>query len=173
MRRPSFAQSDPAYARLVALILIVCLVAGLFLRWSRFGRALATVSASDASASSVGINVIQTKTAAFMIAGVFAGIAGALLAGSTRHLDPASFRAIDSIVLCAIVIASGTRWWSPIVAGLLMKGAPALFSELDIDGNLTLVIFGVLLLHTLLFAPSGISGQLAGIFQRRTAGRAP
>ena len=173
MRRPSFAQSDPAYARLVALILIVCLVAGLFLRWSRFGRALATVSASDASASSVGISVIRTKTAAFVIAGVFAGIAGALLAGSTRHLDPASFRAIDSIVLCAIVIASGTRWWSPIVAGLLMKGAPALFSELDIDGNLTLVIFGALLIHTLLFAPSGISGQLAGIFQRRTAGRAP
>ena len=173
MRRPSFAESDPAYARFVALMLVACLVAGLFLRWNRFGRSLATVSASDASASSVGINVIRTKTAAFMVAGAFAGIAGALLAGSTRHLDPASFRAIDSIVLCAIVIAAGTRWWSPIVAGLLMKGAPALFSELDIDGNLTLVIFGVLLLQTLLFAPAGISGQLGGAFQRLTAGRGP
>ena len=171
MRRPSFAESDPAYARFVAVILVACLVAGLFLRWSRFGRGLATVSASDASAASVGINVIRTKTAAFAVAGVFAGIAGALLAGSTRHLDPASFRAVDSIVLCAIVIAAGTRWWSPIIAGLLMKGAPALFSEFDIDGNLTLVIFGVLLLQTLLFAPAGISGQLAGAVQRLAVGR--
>ena len=173
MRRPSFAESDPAYARFVALILVGCLVTGLFLRWNRFGRALATVSASDASASSAGINVIRTKTVAFMVAGVFAGIAGALLAGSTRHLDPASFRAIDSIVLCAIVIAVGTRWWSPLVAGLLMKGAPALFSELDIDGNLTLVIFGLLLLQTLLFAPAGISGQLGGAFQRLTIDKGP
>ncbi len=171
MRRPSFAESDPAYARFVAVILVACLVAGLFLRWSRFGRGLATISASDASAASVGINVIRTKTAAFAVAGVFAGIAGALLAGSTRHLDPASFRAVDSIVLCAIVIAAGTRWWSPIIAGLLMKGAPALFSELDIDGNLTLVIFGVLLLQTLLFAPAGISGQLASAVQRLAVGR--
>ena len=171
MRRPSFAQSDPAYARFVALILIACLVAGLLLRWNRFGRSLATISASDASAASVGINVVRTKTAAFVAAGVFAGIAGALLAGSTRQLDPASFRAIDSIVLCAIVIAAGTRWWAPIVAGLLTKGAPALFSELDIDGNLALVVFGLLLLQTLLFAPSGISGQLAGAFQRLNASR--
>ena len=173
MRRPSFAQSDPAYARFVALILIACLVEGLLLRWNRFGRSLATISASDASAASVGINVVRTKTAAFVAAGVFAGIAGALLAGSTRQLDPASFRAIDSIVLCAIVIAAGTRWWAPIVAGLLTKGAPALFSELDIDGNLALVVFGLLLLQTLLFAPSGISGQLAGAFQRLNASRSP
>ncbi|MXZ51996.1 MAG: ABC transporter permease [Acidimicrobiaceae bacterium] len=173
MRRPSFAQSDPAYARFVALILIACLVAGLLLRWNRFGRSLATISASDASAASVGINVVRTKTAAFVAAGVFAGIAGALLAGSTRQLGPASFRAIDSIVLCAIVIAAGTRWWAPIVAGLLTKGAPALFSELDIDGNLALVVFGLLLLQTLLFAPSGISGQLAGAFQRLNASRSP
>jgi len=173
MRRPSFAQSDPAYARFVALILVACLVAGLLLRWNRFGRSLATISASDASAASVGINVVRTKTAAFVAAGVFAGIAGALLAGSTRQLDPASFRAIDSIVLCAIVIAAGTRWWAPIVAGLLTKGAPALFSELNIDGNLALVVFGLLLLQTLLFAPSGISGQLAGAFQRLNASKSP
>ena len=173
MRRPSFAQSDPAYARFVALTLVACLVAGLFLRWNRFGRGLRTISASDASAASVGINVIRTKTAAFVVAGIFAGIAGALLAGSTRQLDPASFRAIDSIVLCAVVIAAGTRWWSPIIAGLLMKGAPALFSELDIDGNLTLVVLGVLLLQTLLFAPAGISGQLGGAFQRLTVGKGP
>lgn len=171
MRRPSFAESDLAYARFVAVILVACLVAGLFVRWNRFGRGLATISASDASAASVGINVVKAKTAAFALAGIFAGIAGALLAGSTRHLDPASFRAVDSIVLCAIVIAAGTRWWSPIIAGLLMKGAPALFSELDIDGNLTLVIFGVLLLQTLLFAPTGISGQLAGAFSRLTVGK--
>lgn len=173
MRRPSFAQSDPAYARFVALILVACLVAGLFLRWNRFGRSLATISASDASAASVGVNVIRTKTVAFVVAGIFAGIAGALLAGSTRQLDPASFRAIDSVVLCAIVIAAGTYWWSPIVAGLLMKGAPALFSELAIDGNLTLVVFGVLLLQTLLYAPTGISGQLAGAFGRLTAAKGP
>ena len=168
MGRPSFAQSDPAYARMVALVLVACLVAGLLMRWSRFGRSLATICASDASAASVGINVVRTKTAAFVVAGVFAGLAGALLAGSTRQLDPASFRAIDSIVLCAIVVAAGTRWWSPIIAGLLMKGAPALFSELGIDGNLTLVVFGVLLLQTLLHARAGISGQLAGAFRRFT-----
>ena len=173
MDRPSFAQSDPAYARFVALILVACLVTVLLLRWNRFGRSLATVSASDASATSVGINVVLTKTAAFVVAGSFAGLAGALLAGSTRHLDPASFRAIDSIVLCAIVIAAGTRWWSPVIAGLLMKGASALFSELDIDGNLTLVVFGVLLLQTLLFAPAGISGQLAGAFGRLAPVRSP
>lgn len=173
MRRPSFAQSDPAYARFCALILVACLVACLLLRWHRFGRALVTISASDASAASVGINVVRAKTTAFAVAGAFAGLAGALLAGSTRQLDPASFRAIDSVVLCAVVIAAGTRWWSPIIAGLLMKGAPALFSELGIDGNLTLVIFGLLLLQTLLFAPAGISGQLAGACARLSVGRRP
>ena len=173
MRRPSFAESDPQYARFCALIFVACLVASLFGRWHRFGRGLATISASDASAASVGINVTRAKTTAFAVAGTFAGLAGSLLAGSTRQLDPASFRAVDSVVLCAVVIAAGTRWWSPIIAGLLMKGAPALFSELGIDGNLTLVIFGLLLLQTLLFAPSGISGQLASALQRLSVGKHP
>ena len=42
-----------------------------------------------------------------------------------------------------------------------------------IDGNLTLVVFGALLLQTLLYAPTGISGQLAGAFGRLTTVKGP
>jgi len=164
MGRPLLAQSDVNYFRYVVVIAVIgFLLVELHAR-TRPGRAWAMIRKSEASAMSVGVNVTLYKTWAFTFAGFLAGISGGLLAGSIGRLEPATFPAMDSIMLFALTVVGGAFSWGGIViAGLLFRGVPALLNDLGLNGNISLVIFGVALIHGLITAPQGIAGQLGGL----------
>ncbi len=166
-RRPAFAQSDVAYLRYV---ISVALIGFLMIEAHRRlapGRAWAMIRRSEAAALASGVNVLYYKVWAFGLSGLLAGIAGGLLAGGLGLLDPATFRASESIMLFALCVVGGARFWlGAIIAGLLYRVMPALFNDWAIDADLTLVIFGAGLLHAVITAPDGISGQIIGLARK-------
>jgi branched-chain amino acid transport system permease protein len=159
--RPIFAQTDADYLRYIILAIVGSfLVIEIHMRTAP-GRAWAMIRRSEAAAYSSGVNVVYYKAWAFGLAGFLAGISGALLAGGLGLLDPATFRASESIMLFALMVVGGSRGWlGVVIAAVLYRVMPALFNDFSIDADLTLVIFGAALLHAIITAPNGLSGQL-------------
>jgi ABC-type branched-subunit amino acid transport system permease subunit len=161
MRRPEIATGEGAFMRYSMIVAgILFLLALLHLR-TRPGRAWAAIRHGEAAAVSAGINVTLYKLWAFALASFITGIAGGLLAASIGILDWRQFPTVDSIVLLAAVLIGGIHsLWGAVIAGLFMRGVPAVLDTLGLPANLILVLFGVGLLQVLLTAPTGIAGQL-------------
>jgi len=160
-RRPFLAQSPEAYLR---YCITIATLGFLFIEGHRRlfpGRAWALIRRSEAAAMAAGVNVTLYKTWAFGIAGAIAGAAGALLAGSLGLLDDGTFRSSESIMLFALAVVGGARFWlGAVIAAVLFRILPGLLNTWGVDTDLAFVIFGVGLLHALITAPNGIAGQI-------------
>ena len=160
-RRPYLAQSPEAYLR---YCIAIATLGFLFIEGHRRlfpGRAWALIRRSEAAAMAAGVNVTLYKTWAFGIAGAIAGAAGALLAGSLGLLDDGTFRASESIMLFALAVVGGARFWlGAVIAAVLFRILPGLLNTWGVDTDLAFVIFGAGLLHALITAPNGIAGQI-------------
>ena len=166
-RRPAIAESDAEYLRYA----IVMVAFGFLLievhRRSAPGRAWAMIRRSEVAALASGVDVVIYKAWAFGLAGLLAGLSGGLLAGALGLLDPATFRASESIMLFALAVVGGARFWlGAVIASILYRVLPALFNDWGIDADLTLVIFGAALLHAIITAPDGLSGQFIWLLSR-------
>lgn len=169
-RRPEWAQSDVAYLRYVLVFAFLSFVLIEAHRRMAPGRAWAMIRRSEAAALASGVNVVYYKAWAFGLSGFLSGIGGGLLAGSLGLLDASTFRASESIMLFALAVAGGPRLWlGVVVAAILYRVLPAIFNNLGIDADLTLVVFGAALLHAIITAPDGLSGQIVGLFNKREA----
>ena len=167
MRRPMLATTDESYLRYcIAFVAIGFLLIELHRR-SRPGRAWALIRKSEAAAMASGVNVTLFKTWAFGLSGLLAGLGGGLLAASLGLLDAATFRAPESVLLFALVVVGGARFWlGAIVAAVLFRVAPGLLNNWGVDSDIALIFFGAALLHAVITAPDGISGQIFGLIRR-------
>jgi branched-chain amino acid transport system permease protein len=160
-RGPMLAQTPAAFLRYVILLTTLGFVFIEAHRRTAPGRAWALIRRSEAAAMAAGINVTLYKTWAFGIAGLLAGASGALLAASLGLLDDGTFRSSESIMIFALAVVGGARFWlGPVIAAVLFRVLPALLASWGVDPNLAYVIFGAGLLHALITAPNGIAGQI-------------
>lgn len=181
-RGPALAATPEAYLRYV---IVMATLGFLFIEAHRRlfpGRAWALIRRSEAAAMAAGVNVTLYKTWAFGVAGLLAGAAGGLLAGSLGLLDDGTFRSSESIMVFALAVVGGARsWLGAVIAAVLYRSLPALLNSWGVDSDLAYVIFGAGLLHALITAPDGIAGQITGLIggfstggrAERTAGHDP
>ena len=95
-------------------------------------------------------------------------MAGAFFARATTFVAPCTFTFFQSILFVLVVIIGGAeRTYGPVIGAAIVVGAARScwpgFAEYRV------LLFGVLLLAVLLFAPSGIAGALAKRFRRAHA----
>lgn len=160
-RRPAIAQSIEGYMRYTACVVLLGFLLIEAHRRLAPGRAWAMIRRSEAAAMAAGVNVMLYKTWAFGIAGLLAGVSGGLLAGSLGLLDDSTFRASESVMLFALAVVGGARYWyGALIAAALFRILPALLNNWGVDADLSYVIFGAGLLHAVITAPDGIAGQL-------------
>ena len=169
-RGPMLAQTPADFLRYA---IIMTTLAFLFIEAHRRtapGRAWALIRKSEAAAMAAGVNVTLYKTWAFGIAGLLAGASGALLAASLGLLDDGTFRSPESILIFALAVVGGARYWlGPVIAALLYRVLPALLSTWGVNADLAYVIFGIGLLHAVITAPNGIAGQIFDAARALTA----
>ncbi len=160
-RGPLLAQTPEAFLRYVILMTTLGFLLIEAHRRTAPGRAWALIRKSEAAAMAAGVNVTLYKTWAFGIAGLLAGASGALLAASLGLLDDGTFRSPESILLFALAVVGGSRYWlGPVIAAFLYRILPALLNTWGVNADLAYVIFGIGLLHALITAPNGIAGQI-------------
>lgn len=158
------------FSRFATAVAIVVLGLMALLVHSDFGRMLAAIRQDETLAAAKGVKVMVCKVAAFAIGSGFAGIGGALKVSFLRVAAPASFDMLESINLVLIVIVGGAgRLLGPILGAILFVALP---EALRVASEWRLVVFGIVLVLLMRFAPDGLSGIIARTLGRLRRGRA-
>jgi branched-chain amino acid transport system permease protein len=160
VRRPSIAETDPAFFRYSVVVGVAMFLLALAHVRGKAGRAWAAIRQSEPAALAAGVNITLYKLWAFGLASFMAGVAGGLLAADAGELFTYQFPTSQNIVLLAVVLMGGVfSLWGAIVAGVLIKLLPALLDNWGLPADLLTILFGVGILQVLLTAPAGLVYQ--------------
>jgi branched-chain amino acid transport system permease protein len=134
---------------------------------TRFGLMLRAVRSDEIRANALGINVVRTKILAFMIGGLFAGIAGGLYAHYVGLVSPSELGPGMTMLVIAMATIGGTGTiLGPAIAALIIYVAAEL---LRLAGSVySQVAIGVLLMGFVVFLPDGVAGWLRRRIRRRS-----
>jgi len=171
------------YGIFVLVVFVLVAVAVQNLRRSAAGRRMIAVRGNERAAASVGVSVVGTKLHAFVLSGVIAGIGGVLIAftNSVVVLGNPGARFDPSYSLNAIAQSTigGVGFVSGALIGTVAEPGAVVNQLLRIvtSGNWFNLIGGLLLLITVVTAPSGVAANFVLLFsrlgKRLGLGRAP
>lgn len=131
---------------------------------SFWGRAFEAIKYSSIAAEACGINRTYYKISAFVISAAIAGFAGGLFTQLDQYIAPGTFSLDFSILALMALIFGGLRSNLGNFIGMsLVVILPDLFTAF---ADYRLMAFGILLLLTLFFLPTGIAGLLRKGWQR-------
>jgi len=150
-----FSNPIPYYF-LTLVVTVLCLLIMYRLDRSRIGDTLKAIYSEDSVAKSVGINITKYKILAFVIASFFAGIAGVLLAHRLWAIEPQQFGFTNTLYLLVWVVFGGYHTFAgPIIGVSVLTGLGELLIPL---AEWVPMIYGIILILTLLFLPDGLEG---------------
>jgi branched-chain amino acid transport system permease protein len=108
--------------------------------------------------------VTRYKLWAFALASFMTGAVGGVLAATGGGLTVFQFPTQDSLILLAVVLIGGIySFWGAVVAGLFARLLPALLSNWGVNSDISLILFGLGVVFTLISAPGGIVEQLTDL----------
>jgi branched-chain amino acid transport system permease protein len=148
----------------VAVVMVALAVA---INASQLGRQMVAVRENELAASVTGVRVTRTKIIAFGIAACYAGVAGALGAYLSGIAHFEQFTLFDSIFFLGYLVVGGVGSTFGAVLGtvalcLVREALNRLAPQLggigaDVLFPLINVVFGVLIIATLLRGPQGLA----------------
>lgn len=162
-RAPGFTTLESFYRLALTGALLAFAVQWRVVR-SKLGRILAAIRQDERLAQAKGVNTALYKTAVFALGSAIAGFGGVLFVSFLRVAAPASFTLAESINAVLIVVVGGAGSLAgPALGALLFVALP---EYLRVAAEWRLVVFGVLLVLIMLFAPRGIAGLLDAGWRR-------
>ncbi len=141
-------------------VLVFCYVLARMIVASRFGRVLQGAKQSEMRLRAIGIDPYWYRLAAYVIAGMMAGLAGALLANAAEFVSPAYMTWHRSGELIVMVVLGGLG----SLAGGIVGAASFLVLE-ELLSHVTehwRLIFGPFLVLVVLFGKGGLMALIPG-----------
>ena len=139
---------------LIAVFMLGCMLATYLIANSRYGRTLRSIRENEQLARSVGINTDLRKVGAFMVSGVFAGIAGCLQAYNFRHISPDLYGGAVSMYFALMVMLGGPRTlFGPLAGAIIVTFLPEVVKIDPIDSR---IVYGLALIAVIMLLPGGI-----------------
>ena len=164
--RPEFfAGRDARYYLVLGFVLLA-----LFITWrvskSLEGLGFMAVRDNESLADALGINITYTKIVAFMISCFLAGLAGCLGALHTGYLSPGSAHYMLSFnfIIYLLVGGAGTLY-GPLVGTFITYLALEFIKDIKYIGDYRFMIFGAILILTVIYFPRGIVGGLKSLWR--------
>lgn len=113
----------PIPLRLV-IILLVAAIAWYVLARHRVGRTVYAIGGNERAAHLMGLNVVGTRFALYVVSGVFAALAGIMLSAKVQSVSPAiglgmEMQALTVVLLGGVAFAGGYGRMGGVLAGLL------------------------------------------------------
>jgi branched-chain amino acid transport system permease protein len=129
------------------------------------GRALRALHTSEVAAEVVGIDSVHHKLLVFVISAEFAAIAGGLTAYYSGFITPGKASFLHSIELVTMVVFGGmASTFGAVVGAAVLTVLPQL---LTVFKEYEMVVFGALLMITMIFFPRGVVPTLRHWLYRR------
>jgi branched-chain amino acid transport system permease protein len=136
------------------------LVAWLIVR-GRLGRTFRAVRDSEVAAASVGVDLARTKTLAFALSGVYAGVAGSLLAIQDEIVNPLSFTFLLSILILVGTVVGGLGSLPGMVLGaFFVEYLPDLSTRVSSAQGVPDFVYGAAIIIVMILLPTGAGGLL-------------
>ena len=129
---------------------------------SRPGRAIRSLKNGTTMAEAMGISTFRYKVIAFVVAAVLAAVSGWLFAHFQRTVNPSPFGLNKGIeyLFMAVLGGVGHVWGAFLGAGVLKLVEDQLQTLLPkligTSGNFELIVFGLVLIAVLKYAPDGL-----------------
>lgn len=151
------------YYYLLLPFTIIAVYASFAILRSATGRAFMAIREDALSAAATGVNVRRYKLIAFMLSAVYAGLAGSLFAHMVPgYIHPNNFTVIEMVILLLMVVLGGIgNVWGGIIGAILVT----IIADLTRDFYFyQLLMFGLVIVGTVLFMPKGIGGIIDRYF---------
>ena len=142
-------------------LVMPCMLLGVYFSFqilrSRLGRAFMAVREDPVAAAAAGVHVRRHKLLAFVISAVYAGFAGALYAHMLPgYLNPRNFTVIEMVTLLLMVVLGGLgHIWGGIIGAIIVT---IVYDVTKDYYHYSLLLFGSVIVLTVLFMPKGIGG---------------
>jgi branched-chain amino acid transport system permease protein len=121
---------------------------------SRIGRSFVAIRDHEISAQALGIDLLRFKAIAFALSSFYAGVAGALFAGTLQFVGPESFDLRQMILqLVAVVLGGIASIPGSVLGGVMIVIVLELTKALKVSVEMA---FGAILLGFVLVSPGGI-----------------
>jgi branched-chain amino acid transport system permease protein len=131
---------------------------------SRFGRAINAIRQDPDAARASGLRVTLLKSECFVIAAFVAGLAGSLYAHEVRYLAPNDFTFWKSIEILIMVVIGGVGSLAGAILGAaVVVGLPEFLRGI---GDYRMLVFGAILIATMLFGEGGLAAICATLGRR-------
>lgn len=129
------------------------------------GRALRALHGSEVAAQTLGIDAGRTKLQVFVLSALVAAFAGALMAHYSGFITPAKASFMHSVELVIMVVFGGmASVFGAVVGAAVLTMLPQLLTVLK---DYEMMVFGGVLIATMVFFPQGVVPTLAGWWARR------
>lgn len=158
---------DQAWYGVVAVLLLLVTRGALNLIDAPAGRALQAIHGSEVAARVAGIDTASFKVRVFVLSAVIASVMGSVTAHYVGFLTPGVAGFFHSIELITMVVLGGmASVFGSILGAVVLTLLPQLLSAFE---GWETVIFGVILMLTMIFLPRGIVPTLRLKFAGRAA----
>jgi branched-chain amino acid transport system permease protein len=132
---------------------------------SPLGRALRAIHGSEVAAEAMGVDIARAKVLIFVVSAVLAAVAGSLTAHYAGFITPGRVGFLHSIELVTMVVLGGmASTWGAVVGAAILTALPQL---LTVFKDYESLVFGVVLMATMIFLPRGLVPTLARLGVRR------
>ena len=151
----SFSLADPRQAFLGCWVVVaIATWIGVRLRDSHVGRAWQTIASREEAGTSLGLRVQRYKVIAFILAGVFGAVGGALYVSFTTYVSPDLYDSSIGVNLFVMLFLGGRgRTLAPIVGAAVLLLVPQEFASIS---DYQAILFDCVLLLIILFRPGGL-----------------
>jgi urea transport system permease protein len=170
-----FALTDPANRMVLffvaAGVLLLMLAIAHRLMVSRFGELLVACRDAEERVRFLGYDPAIVKTAAFAVAALMAGVAGALFVPIVGIVSPNDVGIVPSIgMLIGVAIGGRTTLFGPVLGAVAIAWAGSTLSEQFPSG--WTYVQGLLFMLVVAFLPGGLA-SLTGLVRRRSRSAGP
>ena len=141
-------------AALIFTVVVCSLVLG-----SWIGRCFAAIRLNEDLAQTLGIDTFRYKLLSFTLANTLSAIAGSLYAFYTGYIEPNYLSINQSLDIISMVLLGGrSSVLGPIAGAFVLTGLPHM---IDLSGEARAILYGLVLILTILILPQGLIGTLA------------
>ncbi len=152
-------------------VFVLLLLTTYLIRRSRLGLALRSIGECEEAAAHIGVNVNALKTVIFALSAIFMGAAGAIIATRWTYVDPyIAFNPLYSFMAVLMAIFGGVgNPYGPILGAVIF----AYLEEILLTRfpYYYMLIFGIVLIITVLYLPEGLIGLVMKIRKRLAGGQ--
>lgn len=144
---------------------VIAMLVAVFLMWqigdSHTGLILHAIREDEVACRAAGINTTRYKLLAFVLAGLFAGLSGALFAHYMRVAGPSTLEVALSFQAVIWGIFGGVATiYGPVLAVFVLYPLTEILASFELFREIRLLLFAVVVLVVLLAMPRGLAPWL-------------